>query len=389
LNTTFDRVAIVGAGIMGRSIALANLRRGIEVTLTDSSPIALRAAAKWVLRQAEAGGFTANVLPFRTVETLDELGDPPLTIEAIVENQSAKRRLFSAWESHVSADALLTTNTSSLSVSSLAESLRRPERFCGLHFCHPVAVRPLVEAIAAPHTAAGTLALALAYVESLGKRTLRTADVTGFAVNRLLFSYLESAVELVRAGVDWDAIESAGVGMGMPMGPLSQIDDIGVDVILRAAAALHRGDFQVPATSEPLLALYQAGRLGRKSGAGFFVYDGETAAPRQDPLAATIINTASAAAPTVTEADIANHLFLPMLAAAAELVERRIVGSIEDVRLALTDGLGWSGSRRDLLAWGADLPTSELDAWLERLALQGRRADILELLSAVVRSQPA
>lgn len=373
-------VAIVGAGVMGRSIALAGLRHGLPVTLTDNNPAALSSAAAAIRRQLGADSPFAAAL--HTADGVGDLPSAPVVIEAVIENHAAKRRLLAALEQHIPTDALLATNTSSLSVASLADALSHPARFCGLHFCHPVADRPLVEVIAAPRTAPATLARALQFLAALGKRPLRTADVTGFAVNRLLFPYLEAAVELVRAGVDWLAIESAGREFGMPMGPLSQIDDIGIDVILRAAAALHRGDHQVPANSEPLLALYQSGRLGRKSGLGFFAYAGDEAAPRDDPRAHRIVGPGNPLSTVLSADELRGRLFFPMLCAAAELVERQIVAGIDDVRTALTDGLGWHADRPGLLDWGADLPAVTRRDWLARLALD-RHAESLERLLPV------
>jgi 3-hydroxyacyl-CoA dehydrogenase len=372
-----EHVAIVGAGVMGRSIALANLRCGLAVTLNDTNPAALQSAADAIRRQL--GPDSPAAAQLRTADDPRDLPTARVVIEAVIENHAAKRRLLAALDRHIPVSALLATNTSSLSVAALAEPLRHPERFCGLHFCHPVADRPLVEVIAAPRTAPATLDRALEYVAALGKRPLRTADVTGFAVNRLLFPYLEAAVELVRAGVDWQAIESAGREFGMPMGPLSQIDDIGIDVILRAAAALHRGDYQVPANSEPLLALYQSGRLGRKAGLGFFAWDSATGDPRDDPRAADVIGPVTSASPGMAAEELTGRLFVPMLCAAAELLERQIVANVDDVRRALSDGLGWNPDRPALLEWGADLPPDQRRVWLARLALD-RHAEFLERL---------
>jgi 3-hydroxyacyl-CoA dehydrogenase len=166
----------------------------------------------------------------------------------------------------------------------------------------------------------------------------------------------------------------------MPLGPLAQLDDIGIDVILRAAAGMQRGKSGIPATSGPLLALYQAGRLGRKSGAGFFQYETADAEPQYDPNAAAVIGATHSTSAGRAAGELTLHLFLPMLAAAADLLARSVVKSIGDVRMALRDGLGFDPARHDLIKWAAGLPVSQLESWLERLSLGSHLMYVRRLL---------
>ena len=381
--TAGEHVGVLGAGVMGRSIALVNLRRGIPVTLTDSSPAALSATAEWIERELgriAVAAPSASPARLRTVAATSDLGDVSIVIEAVVENLAVKRRLFAALSARCPASVLLASNTSSLSIAALAAAVERPERFCGLHFCHPVALRPLVEVTAAPQSAPETVQRAVRYVEGLGKRPLMTADAPGFAVNRLLFPYLEAAVDLARRGVPFAEIELAAVKFGMPLGPLAQLDDIGIDVILRAAAGMQRGKSGIPATSEPLLALYQAGRLGRKSGAGFFRYDDPDGPPQSDSIAASLIGVRPLAEGALSARELIFYLFVPMLAAAAELLVRPVVRSVGDIHMALLDGLGFDAAKRDLITWGASLPKPQLESWLDRLSLGSHRESIEVLL---------
>jgi 3-hydroxyacyl-CoA dehydrogenase len=276
-----------------------------------------------------------------------------VVIEAVVENLAVKKRVLAALSPHISPRALVATNTSSLSVETLAESISVPGRFCGLHFCHPVQDRRLVEVIRTPATAPETLLRAENYVRQLGKRPLQTADVRGFAVNRLLLPYLDAAIALVRGGVDWLRIEAAAVAFGMPSGPLAQMDDIGIDVILRAAAALHRGTFAIPPQSEVLLALYQAGRLGRKSGAGFLKYTGSQPGS-VDPEAVTLVAPYRTERVELSEDELAARLFEPMANAAADILHLGIVATRDDVILTLRDGLGFRGQAAQLLDWSPE-----------------------------------
>lgn len=329
------RVGILGAGVMGRSIAVANLRRGVAVRIYDPSEDAVRGAAKVV---TECFPPVESELEF--AESPAALADCDLVLEAVVENQSVKRRTLSATSELLAPATLLASNTSSLSISTLGEKVTLPERFCGLHFCHPVLERPLVEVVRGARTGDDTIRRAAAYVEQIGKRPLVTADVPGFAVNGLLLPYLDAAIDLVRAGIDWQRLEEVAIRAGMPDGPLTRIDDIGVDVILRAAAAFHRGNPTVPAKSEVLLALYQAGRLGRKTGAGFFRYDTPVGAPGFDYAATALIEPYLTQPLDCTQAELARRLFDPLIATAHALVDRGVIESLHEARLALTEGLG-------------------------------------------------
>jgi 3-hydroxyacyl-CoA dehydrogenase len=197
-----------------------------------------------------------------------------------------------------------------------------------------------VEVVRGERTSDDAIRRAAAYVEQIGKRPLVTADVPGFAVNGLLLPYLDAAIDLVRAGIDWRWLETIAMKAGMPDGPLTRIDDIGVDVILRAAAAFHRGNPTIPAKSEVLLALYQAGRLGRKTGAGFFRYDTPVSAPAFDDAAPVLIEPYLTTPVDCTEAEAARRLFEPLIDTAHSLVQLRVIASLDEARLALRDGLG-------------------------------------------------
>lgn len=320
---------------MGRSIAVANLQRGVEVRLHDHQAAAADAARAWISERclAASPGLQLEQSPAA-------LADCDLVLEAVVENQSVKRRTLAAISALLPPSTLLASNTSSLSITALAERVQHPGRFCGLHFCHPVLERPLVEVVRGEQTGADVIQRAAAYAEQIGKRPLITADVPGFAVNGLLLPYLEAAIDLVRGGVDWRRLEWVAIEAGMPDGPLSRIDDIGVDVILRAAAAFHRGNPTIPAKSEVLLALYQAGRVGRKTGAGFFRYDGPAAAPADDEAARSLIEPYRTALIDCTATELTRRLFDPLIHTAHGLVDRGVIQSLNDARLALQDGLG-------------------------------------------------
>jgi len=356
-------LGIVGAGLMGRSIALRAVQSGLEVRLYDVQPDTCAAAIQTIADQTDVADGALTV-----AESPSALAECDLLIEAVVENRAVKRRLLQLL-SALSPTALIATNTSSLSIAELSESVDRAERFCGLHFCHPIPVCPLVEIVPGPATTPATLNRAESFVQRIQLSPLRTRDVPGFTVNRLLFPYLEAAIALIRGGVDWNRIEDCATDFGMRLGPLSQMDEIGIDVILRAAAAFHRGNPVVPPQSELLLAMYQSGRLGRKSGRGFFNHTSRQDRRLPDPDSIRLVATHASSPVDCPDSELQFRLFVPMLASACELLERGVVAGESEVRAALREGLGCRGEAADLPGWGRKLGGPVLVEWQERLRL--------------------
>ena len=193
-------------------------------------------------------------------------------LESIVEKRPAKQALFAHIKPRLADRAILATNTSTIPIARLAAGLAVPGRFCGLHFCHPVRLRPLVEVIPGPATSPETMAAVVAHASSLGKLPLVVADGPGFVVNRLLLTYLNEALTMVTAGVPIQRIDAAMIEFGMPLGPLELLDEIGLDTALQSGIVLAEVFGERSAGSELLVRLVKAGQYGMKSGAGFYSY---------------------------------------------------------------------------------------------------------------------
>jgi 3-hydroxybutyryl-CoA dehydrogenase len=278
------RVGIVGSGIMGSGVAEVASKAGFEVTLrsrTDRGAESMVAGLeKSLAKQVEKGklddGERAAVQArVRAVTDLEDLADCDLVLESIVEDLATKKELFGELDGICSDDAILATNTSTLSVRAIAGATSRPERVCGIHFFNPATVLPLVELVRAEPTSDETIAAARAFAESCGKTVVDVRDQAGFVVNALLFPYLNNAVKLLADGVasrdDVDAAMKGGCNF--PMGPLELLDLVGLDTSLAIIEALH-AEFKDP-NYEPapmLRSLVQEGKLGRKAGAGFYDY---------------------------------------------------------------------------------------------------------------------
>lgn len=360
---------------MGRSIGLCAARAGLTVRLFDADVKTAESAAVGI-----AGQLPGDAPQPQCIAAMSDLGDCEALIEAVVENRAVKRRVLAGLAAE-SPDALIATNTSSLSIGELSGRVERAERFCGMHFCHPIAECPLVEIVPGPSTDERALNHAESLAQTMGLQPLRTRDLPGFAVNRLLFPYLEAAVALVRGGVDWRRIDGAAVDFGMRLGPLAQMDEIGIDVILRAAAAFHRGNPVVPPQSELLLAMFQAARLGRKSGRGFYSYapNGEL---RHDAEAKELSDAHRTDPIYCTDEDLQLRLFVPLFVSACELIEKQVVAGTDDVRAALIRGLGCRRLAADLPGWGRSLPPGVIDDWTQRLALTAPNRSAMDQLLA-------
>ncbi len=283
------RVAVIGAGTMGAGIAQTCLAAGHEVVLHDARAAApaaageriadglARAAAKGRLEGRDPTALLAGLSP-RSGDLAEAVSEAEVVIEAIVEDEDAKARAWATLAAAAPRGALLTSNTSSLSITALAAASGRPERFCGLHFFNPVPVLPLVEVVRGELTPDATVAEAEAFARGLGKTPVRCLDRPGFLVNRLLIPYLNEAAQLADEGTaPPEAIDQAlTLGANMPIGPLALADLVGLDVVLAVMESLHRELGDPRYRPAPVLRrMVRAGRLGRKSGRGFHDYGGE------------------------------------------------------------------------------------------------------------------
>jgi 3-hydroxybutyryl-CoA dehydrogenase len=280
-----ERVAVVGAGQMGAGIAQVAARAGLSVTLSDQSDaVAAQAKAKLAarLRRQQSEGKVAEHLVDETLGRL-ETGGPlsgveqaDLVIEAAPESLALKVELFRAFSARARSQAILASNTSSLSITRLARETSRPECVVGMHFMNPVPVMKLVEVVQGTLTSQATLDAVLALSARMGKTSIVSRDRPGFLVNRVLIPLLNEACFALEEGVGSmrDIDMGAKLGLGHPLGPLELSDLIGLDTVLSIAEILHR-DFGDPKYRPcPLLRnLVQAGLLGKKTGRGFYTYD--------------------------------------------------------------------------------------------------------------------
>ena len=284
-------VGVIGAGQMGNGIAHVFALAGYDVVLNDISEEALRAALETIERnlarqeskgRIPEGAASAALARIRSASDVEAMAGCDLVVESATENEALKRKIFAGVIPHLAAEALLATNTSSISITRLASATDRPEKFMGLHFMNPVPVMPLVELIRGIATDDATFHTLKAVADRLGKTTATAEDFPAFIVNRILLPMINEAVYTLYEGVGTvEAIDTAmKLGANHPMGPLQLADFIGLDTCLAIMNVLHDGLADTKYRPCPLLVKYvEAGWLGRKAGRGFYDYRGDTPTP--------------------------------------------------------------------------------------------------------------
>ncbi len=364
-TTRITRAAVLGAGIMGGGIAQLNASRGIPILMKDirqdALDLGLRESAKLVAKGVERGQLSAAqaaAIRARITATLSFEGVAACdaVVEAVVENSKVKAAVLSEVEALLPATALLASNTSTISITSLARHLQRPAQFCGMHFFNPVHAMPLVEIIRGEHTADATVATMVAYALALGKKPLVVNDCPGFLINRVLFPYFDGFNALMRDGADFRQIDATMERWGWPMGPAHLLDVVGMDTAVHAAGVMAAGfpermrlDF-TPVTR----ILFDHQRLGQKNGQGFHAYapdaKGRTAKVYQEAVWELF---AGAVAPRreFDEAEIIARMMAPLCTELARCLEENIVASPAEADMGLLNGLGFPRFRGGVFRW--------------------------------------
>ncbi len=348
-------VHVVGAGVMGGDIAAVCALRGMTVTLQDQSveriAPAIARAAKLFERRHKGDHKQVRF-------TLDRLIPDPkgegaaradLIIEAIFENLDAKRSLFAELEARARPDAVLATNTSSLRLEDIATALKEPARLVGIHFFNPVPMLPLVEVVQGEATDPEVLRRATGFVRRIDKLALPVQSAPGFLVNAVLGPYMLEALRCVEEGVTPETVDAALVAFGMPMGPVELVDTVGLDIAVAAGKALAGEGAEPPAR---LLKLVGEGKLGRKSGEGYYRWkDGKALKGAENevapqgllaPLLKALPGRRRSAAPPPIPAGLAERVLAPLLAATQRCVDQGVVANADLADAGVIFGTGFA-----------------------------------------------
>lgn len=353
-----EKTAVLGAGVMGGSIAELIAAHDVPVTLKDIEQEALdeglrhahellkKAGAKGVIGAEKVGLKFALIRGTLEYEKFD---DVDLVIEAVVERMPVKQTVLKECEERIPESSVFATNTSSLSVAELASAARRPERVVGLHFFNPVHRMPLVEVVRAEASSPEAVATAFGFALDLGKTPVLVEDGPGFLVNRVLGPYLNEAGFLLQDGAGVQQIDRAMLAFGMPMGPCRLLDEVGFDVAEHVARELEAALGPRMAPSPIVGLLTREGRLGRKNDRGFYQYD----RGRQKGVDREVghLLARSSGDRSITDEEIRNRSLYPMVSEAAHAIADGIVTGPGEVDVAMVTGTGFPPFRGGLLRW--------------------------------------
>lgn len=381
---------VLGAGIMGQGIASANVKRGIPVALGDISAESVGRGVQGILSEASFNKKTRGPDVQKALELTplvngtmsdSELASSDIVIEAIYENAEAKRELYDRLEPQLGEQAILCSNTSTIPITELAANLKHPDRFCGLHFFNPVRKMPLVEVIRGEKTSEETIATAVAYAKRIKKSPIVVGDGPGFLVNRVLLPYMNEALLLLEAGASIKAVDRAATKFGMPMGPVTLYDTVGLDVAVHAGEVMKNAFPDRVEPSEILPAMLAADRRGKKNGKGFFDYvTDKKGRQKGQPSDAVEKIIQSAIRNPQSDIDLTDRLFLPMLLEATRLIEDGIVTDVRDVDLGLIYGIGFPPFRGGLFFWADTVGTAAIVEKLKPYAELGKRFEPTDML---------
>jgi len=390
-------VAIIGAGTMGTAVAAANVEHGVPVVIIDADDNARAAAPERVAAELAQTADAGNGQTLSEVARLVRCATDPaqiascdLVLESVTETASAKQSVYAMVEPHLGAAATLASNTSTIPIGRLAAGLAQRGRFCGLHFFHPVRGRPLVEVVRGPETTDETIATAVAYAKGIGKMPIVVRDGPGFLVNRLLVPYLAEALELLLDGVAIQDIDRAATDFGMAMGPLRMLDEIGLDTAMLAGRVLWDTFPERVSVSPLLITMFKAGRLGRKSGAGFFAYSngsGGDAPGQPDPQLKELLAAWVRPQQSVPPEDLTTRLLVPMVLEATRLLEEGTVRDPRSIDLGAIFGLGFPASRGGLLYWADTVGIERILALLRAMEPLGSRVAPTAMLLDMARGR--
>ncbi|HEY0892219.1 MAG TPA: fatty acid oxidation complex subunit alpha FadB, partial [Cellvibrio sp.] len=359
------RAAVLGAGIMGGGIAYQSALKGVPIKMKDIAQqgidLGLAEANKLLSKRVERKKLTAtemgNVLNrIEPALTYDGFEHVDIVVEAVVENPKVKKAVLAEVETKVSSDTVLASNTSTISITYLAEGLARPENFCGMHFFNPVHMMPLVEVIRGEKTSDNAVARTVAYANAMGKKPIVVKDCPGFLVNRVLFPYLAGFAMLLRDGVDFQRIDKLMETWGWPMGPAYLLDVVGIDTAVHAEKVMANGfpDRMQRDFTSCTDALFAAGRLGQKNEKGFYNYElDKKGKPAKVAAAevADILKPTIQGAIEISDDDIIARMMIPMATELTRCLDEGIVETAAEADMALVYGTGFPPFRGGVFRW--------------------------------------
>jgi len=384
------RAGVVGAGVMGGGIAQLFAAKGTRVRMKDIQWDAVakgyKAAHKIFQKLVDKKRMKPNELA-NAMERIEGSVDYSgfshldLVVEAVVESLEIKKKIFQELGEKVSSETILATNTSSLSISEIAKATKDPKRVVGMHFFNPVDKMPLVEVIRGRETSDEAVATVFQYAKKVGKTPIVVKDAPGFVVNRILGPYLNEAVYLLLEGVSPTRMDSVMEKFGMPMGPITLLDEVGLDVASKVSHVLHQafGERMKPPSVIDLVA--KEGRLGKKSGKGIYLHSNGKREEDSEILSKMGVQ----AVKEISDEEIIKRLTYVMVNEAARILDEGLVRDVSDIDIGMIFGTGFAPFRGGLLRYadkvGPEVIVSELDILNKTLGERFQPCQYLQQLS--------
>lgn len=352
---TIKQAAVLGAGIMGGGIAYQAATKGLPIIMKDIQTkqldLGMNEAGKLLSKEVERGKST----PAKMAQTLSHIrptlnygdfGEVDIVIEAVVENPTIKESVLSEVEGLVKQDAILASNTSTISITRLAHALKRPENFVGMHFFNPVHRMPLVEVIRGEKTSDTAIATTVALAQKMGKTPIVVNDCPGFLVNRVLFPYFGAFDLLVKEGADFVSIDKTMEKFGWPMGPAYLLDVVGMDTGVHAAKVMAEGfpDRMKPDYKGATQLMFEHERLGQKNGVGFYQYETDKRGkPKKiaDSTTYELLNSVQTDHQEFDEQEIIDRMMIAFCNETVRCLEDNIVASPAEADMAMIMGVGF------------------------------------------------
>ena len=353
--TKVGQAAVIGAGIMGGGIAYQSAYKGIPIVMKDIAEPAIqlgldeatgileKRVSRGRMKPAQMAKVLNNIRP--TLSYAD-IASVDLVVEAVVENPKIKGIVLAELEAQVKHDAVITSNTSTISIDLLAKSLKDASRFCGMHFFNPVHKMPLVEVIRGSKTSDETIATTVAYADAMGKKPIVVNDCPGFFVNRVLFPYFGGFGILLEQGINFSRVDKIMERFGWPMGPAYLLDVVGIDTAHHAQAVMAEGfPERMAGQGEAAVDLmFKEQRFGQKNKLGFYAYEKDKKGRLQKQIDNALVEKLAGLCENpieLSDEQIIDHLMIPLCLEVARCLEEKIVASPAEADLALVYGIGF------------------------------------------------
>jgi len=388
------QAAVLGAGIMGGGIAYQSAVKGTPIIMKDirseALDLGMNEAGKLLSKQVERGklkpeAMSATLARIRPTLNYGDFKEVDIIIEAVVENPKVKKAVFAEVEGLVRDDTIIASNTSTISISYLAEGLKRPQNFVGMHFFNPVHMMPLVEVIRGKQSSDEAVAATVKLSQKMGKTPVVVNDCPGFFVNRVLFPYFAGFHMLLRDGADFMAVDKAMEKFGWPMGPAYLMDVVGMDTAVHAAGVMAEGfpDRMKPDFTSTTQVIVEQKRYGQKTGKGYYTYaPDKKGKPKKapDPETYELIKGVVAARKEFAPDEIVARCMVPMVNEVARCLEEKIVASPHEADMSLIYGIGFPPFRGGACRYVDQMGVANFVALADKYAALGKLYEAPKLL---------